>query len=75
VSIARRPTFYVPGGELTPELLRNVLSLVSVTVPLERIERWVPFERLLAYDWAIREHLRASDNPVHSRPRPSLLDP
>ncbi len=69
-----RPVLLDPGGELTTELLHDVLSLVDrCAPPMEQLERWTPLERLLAYDWAMREHLAASDNPVKRRPRPSFL--
>ncbi len=36
------------------------------------IETWTPLECALAYDWAMREHLHASDNIIHRRPRPTF---
>jgi hypothetical protein len=69
-----RLTLLEPAGELTGELLRDVLGLVGVTIPAERADGLTPNERLLAYDWALREHLRASDNTsVRARPKPSFL--
>ena len=61
------------SGEVPVGALTDVLLLVGVTVPLERIEPWTPLERALAYDWAIRVHLRASDNQVRERPKPSFV--
>jgi hypothetical protein len=64
----------VPRGELTAVLVRDVLLLVQVTVPLGTVESWTRFERLLAYDWAMREHLAASDHPASlRRDRPSFI--
>jgi hypothetical protein len=69
-----RPTFYRPEGELTDRLLLNMLSLVGENdqAPAD-VREWSEFERLIVADWAIREHLRASDNQVRSRPRPAGL--
>lgn len=53
---------FEPQGELTPESLRLVLGLVCNDVPEAVIALWTPNERKLAYDWAMREHLHASDN-------------
>jgi hypothetical protein len=68
-----RVTFYEPEGELTAELVSDALGLAGVGVTPEAAEPWTRFERLLAYDWAVREHLRASDNLVRRRERPSFL--
>jgi hypothetical protein len=68
-----RPVLLEPDGELTAQLVTDVLGLVSVTVPPAAAEPWTRMERLLAYDWAIREHLRASDNPVPRRDKPSFV--
>lgn len=70
-----RPTLLDPPGELTDDLLCNVvLPLVCVSLPMERAARLTELERLLAYDWAMREHLRASDNVIRRRERPSFLE-
>lgn len=53
---------FEPAGELTPEMLRGVLGLVSLDVPEAVIGRWTENERRLAYDYAIRVHYHASDN-------------
>jgi len=62
-----------PEGDLTLELVRDVLSLVGPPVPDGVVDGWTRFEQLLAYDWAIREYLAASDNRVRRRPRPSFV--
>jgi hypothetical protein len=67
-------SFYAPDGELTDELLRNLLSLISEDLP-GGAGAWTPLERLVVADYALREHYRASDNPTQRRPRPSLLGP
>ncbi len=67
-----RITFYSPEGELTPDLVSDVLTLVTY-YPKHKISFWTPNEMLIAYDWAIREHLSASGNPVRRRPRPYFL--
>lgn len=70
MSASTRRSFYAPA-ELTAEVVHDVMSLVAADLPpLAGVERWTETELLVAYDWAIREHLRASDNPVHWRPRP-----
>lgn len=68
-----RPEFFGPGGELSDYDLHCVLLLASVNVPLQAITPWTAMERLLAYDWAMREHLIASDNLVRRRECPSFV--
>lgn len=67
-----RPTFYVPAGELTGPVLRDALGLVGESLPDDWV-LWTPLEAQVVCDWAMREHLHASDVPVQRRPRPSLL--
>jgi len=50
----------------------NVLTLVGTYVSSFRIGFWSELEKLQAYDWAMREHLSASDNPVRRRPKPDF---
>lgn len=69
-----RPELLTPEGTLDPEMLRNVFALIGVTVDQEALEPWTDLELVLAYDWAVREHLHASDNPVQRRPRPSFVE-
>jgi len=81
----QRITFYSPielvkGRQLTLDdlpvnLMQAALSLVFEHIPsYESILQWTPLERLLVYDWTIREHFRASDNPyIKRRLKPSLL--
>lgn len=46
------------------EVVRDVLALARVVVPLAEIGTWSRYELIIAYDWAWRRHLVASD---HSR--------
>ncbi len=68
-----RPVLLEPRGELNGQLLKRVLELVGVDVTVTAAERWTKLERLLAYDWAMRERLAASDNLTRRRERPSFL--
>lgn len=69
-----RPELLTPAVEITPVIIRDMLALVGHKgVTIERIEQWAPLEQAVVYDWAAREYLHASDNPVRRRPRPSLL--
>ena len=67
-----RPELLTPE-ELDEEVLCAALGLVGESVTYEAIGRWAPLERAIAYDWAMREHLSASDNPTRRRPRPAGL--
>jgi hypothetical protein len=67
-----RPTWlieYVP----TPETLRDMLQLVGVEVDSKDLEQLSPMEGLVVADWAVRVHLKASDNPLMYRPKPYIL--
>lgn len=68
-----RLTLFDPHMKLTAELTRDMLLLVSTDVPAAIVEQWTPNELALAYDWAAREHLSASDDPVQRRPRPWFI--
>lgn len=71
--------FFDPEGEISVGLVEDALALVGHTLRRrgDEVWAWTDFELLLAYDWAIRVHLRASDNSltVRSRPRPSFVVP
>lgn len=75
MSNLKRIKLYEPAGELTPSLVRDVLGLVdTVTPPLELLAAITTMELGILYDWAIREHLHASDNVlVRRRERPYLI--
>lgn len=64
--------FYRPR-ELSPEVVHSVLGLVGVRINPSEIEKWTELELLLAYDYAMRSHLRASDNPTRLRPEPHFV--
>ncbi len=66
-------SFLTPQNELTPEVLVDVLGLVSITVSKATTSTWTEIERLIAWDWAMREHLHASDNIIRRRPKPSFV--
>jgi hypothetical protein len=71
-----RRSFYEPR-ELTIDVVQNTLALVGVTIGRHGrygIGHWTPLERLIAYDWALRCHLRASDNPTQLRPKPNFVE-
>ncbi len=64
-----------PAHDLTVDVVRDAVSLVDpVPVTPSALARLTPYELALVYDWAIREHLRASDSAVERRPRPSCLN-
>lgn len=68
-----RVTFMAPE-RLTAEMTRDVLALVGAQVAAETADGWTYHELLMAYDWAMREHLRASDNTtVRRRDKPSFV--
>jgi hypothetical protein len=70
-----RVTLHEPAGgigSLSCDDLRDVLLIAGADVPATEIARWTEMEGLLAYDWAVREHLAASDNAVRRRERPSF---
>ena len=65
-----------PAHDLTVDVVRDAVSLVDpVPVTPSALARLTPYELALVYDWAIREHLRASDSAVERRPRPSAGSP
>lgn len=71
-----RPEFLYPAkGGLTHQTALDALSLVMEKTPtLERIKEWSRQELIVAYDWAMREHLYASDNDrVRRREQPWFL--
>lgn len=75
-----RPEFLIPdslfeGPDIsTREMVQSVLELVSIQVPAAEISRWTRFELILAYDWAWRRHLVASDHPRRLlRDKPSFV--
>jgi hypothetical protein len=70
-------TFITPprGGEITPQILSGVLGKRGVILPLDALGTLTANERMIAYDWAMREHLSATMEAGHPRPeRPRFLD-
>jgi hypothetical protein len=72
-----RLTLWEPAGDVDdPDIVHSVLTLIvhDDTLPSEEeVATWTRIERLLAYDWAWRHYLRASDNVgIRIRPRPSF---
>lgn len=62
--------------ELTPEVLGDALLLAGYRVrPGLHYANLSTIEAMMAYDWAVREHLSASDNDIETRDRPSCLVP
>lgn len=57
-------------GRQTPEMIRDLMALVGVQIPVETLREWTRTELVVAFDWAIREHLAASDNAVQCRKKP-----
>jgi hypothetical protein len=65
---------FTPSGPVTIQILVDVLSLAGVTVSMGAMAMWTYGQRIDAYDWAIREHLAASDNnDVARAERPAFL--
>lgn len=63
-----------PSGELTPQMIRDMLGLAGLDVAERIIDAWTPNERALAYDYAMRQHMRASDDySVRPRDMPWFL--
>lgn len=68
-------TFFEPQGELHWRMVYTLLAMVGANPSSGQVQQWTPIELLVAYDWAIREHLRASDNTtVRRRPKPWFID-
>lgn len=70
-----RIEFMEPHRRLDSEVVESVLSLViqDGLPKKELIDKWTTNELLMAYDWAIREHLRAGDNVIRRRPKPWFI--
>lgn len=71
--MARR-SFLEPRGELDASLVFDALLLAGIEADPKHLDAWTPIELLIAYDFAIREHLRAGDNlSVRRRPKPHFV--
>lgn len=51
-----------------------LLAEGSFDVPLAAVQRWTDEERRAAGDWALRSHLRASDNLNRVPARPECVE-
>jgi hypothetical protein len=67
-----RPELLCPE-KITSEAVADALALVGSQVDRGALGRWVHLEKVLAYDWAMREHLRASDGLIGRRDKPSFV--
>jgi len=68
-----RPELLEPAGGLMPRTVIDAISLVSAPVRRQAVENWTEMELAVAYDWAMRLHLHASDNRVRTRTKPSFV--
>ena len=57
----------------TGPVLRDLLALIGYSASLRTIARWPVAKRVEAEVYAVRVHLRASDNPVRVPPRPAWM--
>lgn len=62
-----------PKGYFDAETTETLLMLADVDVPRKSIERWTLEQRAEAGDWALRSHLRASDNLNRVPPKPECV--
>ncbi|MBY9045401.1 hypothetical protein, partial [Pseudomonas fluorescens] len=62
-------------GIVNAEICFNALLLMGdVDISEERVATWTPDDLAVAYDWAMRRHLAASDNDdVIVPPRPAFI--
>jgi hypothetical protein len=62
------------SGNVTSWVVEDALSLVGIVVSADTAKDWTQAQRDRAYDYAIRLHLRASDNNrVRLAPKPEFL--
>jgi hypothetical protein len=66
-------TEFLEPRELSAFIVREVMLLVSTDVPLEDVATWTRMELLVAYDWAMREHITASDSRMKRREQPTFV--
>lgn len=70
-----RPYLIDPGGgDATESVVMDALKLVGIDTDPAYVARWTKYERILAYDFAIREHMVSEGKddlaPDGVRPRP-----
>jgi hypothetical protein len=63
----------VPSHPITMPTLVDVLSLAGVFPGTGVLSTWTYSQRVDAYDWAVREHLNASDTGIARVPRPAFI--
>jgi hypothetical protein len=68
-----RPELITSNAKPDAGTVRAVFQLVEVTADQGAVETWTELELALAFDWAMREHLAASGNPVKRRDKPSFV--
>lgn len=54
-------------------MVESLLLLVAVDIEAGVVARWTPDQLQQAGDWALRTHLRASDNTNRVPPRPEFV--
>lgn len=59
--------------DLDPQLVSDLLTLASVTVPDDITREWTGEEMVLAATWAGKAHMRAGDHPVRVPEMPWLV--
>ena len=64
----------VADSKRRAERLRDLLAMVMQPPPsVTRVMGWTAEQREHAEEWAGREHLGASDNPIRRIPKPDFL--
>lgn len=67
-----RPEFFEPEV-LSTAVVVDALGQAGVAADKDIVGQWTRFEMLIAYDWAMRELLVASDNLVRRRDMPWIV--
>lgn len=62
-----------PANDLTASIVQDALLLAGCDIALKTILKWNMMQWSVAYDWAMRVHLRASDNIIRVPNRPKFL--
>lgn len=69
----RRMEFLTPAGGDLGEVLRDALLVAGIDIPDNDLTAWTAIEATIAYDWAMRTHLAASDNRIKTYPMPQFI--
>ena len=57
------------------QAVADMLRMAGSIVPRRTVASWTLLERMVAYDWAVREHWHASDNPrIRRRAKPVFVE-